>query len=136
MKKGIIMVMSLKDYKDAKSVKKLVEKMFEVRQTSHNFHLQTKSYSVHKALNSYYDDLLEFIDTFVETWQGEYGILTGYESIQVSPIEDIVEYLEDAAKIFIIGRDSLKDSDSHLKNTLDEVVALTYRTLYKLKHLK
>lgn len=128
--------MSLKDYKDAKSVKKLVEKMFEVRQTSHNVHLQTKSYSTHKALNSYYENLLGLIDSFVETWQGQYGILTGYENIQVSPIDDIISYLEDSVKIFMLGRDSLKDSDNHLKNILDEVVALTYSTIYKLKFLK
>jgi hypothetical protein len=130
------MVMSLKDYKDAKSVKKLVEKMFEVRQTSHNVHLQTKSYSTHKALNSYYDKLLDLTDTFIETWQGQYGILTGYESMQVTPVDDIISYLEDSVKIFMLGRDSLKESDSHLKNILDEVVALTYRTIYKLKFLK
>lgn len=130
------MVMSLKDYKDAKSVKKLVEKMFEVRQTSHNVHLQTKSYSAHKALNSYYDDLLDLTDSFVETYQGQYGILNGYESIQVSPVDDIVSYLEDSVKIFMLGKDSLKESDSHLKNILDEIVALTYSTIYKLKFLK
>lgn len=128
--------MSLKDYKDAKSVKKLVEKMFEVRQTSHNVHLQTKSYSTHKALNSFYDNLLDLTDSFVETYQGQYGILTGYESIQVSPVEDMVSYLEDSVKIFMLGKDSLKESDSHLKNILDEVVALTYSTIYKLKYLK
>lgn len=130
------MVMSLKDYKDAKSVKKLVEKMFEVRQTTHNVHLQTKSYSAHKALNSYYDNLLDFVDTFVETYQGQYGIISGYENIQVSQVDDIVSYLEDGVKIFILGRDSLKESDGHLKNILDEVIALTYQTLYKLKYLK
>lgn len=130
------MVMSLKDYKDAKSVKKLVEKMFEVRQTAHNFHLQTKIYSVHKALNSYYDKLLDLVDAYIETYQGQYGILTGYENIQVSAVNDIVEYLEDSVKIFSLGRDSLKDSDAHLKNILDEIIALTYRTLYKIKFLK
>lgn len=128
------MALSLKDYKDAKGVKKLVEKMFEVRQTSHNFHLQTKSYSSHKALNSYYDDLLDLIDEFVETFQGQYGILTGYENIQITPIDDIISYLEDAVKIFIIGGEALKET--HLKNIIDEIVATTFRTLYKLKYLK
>jgi hypothetical protein len=130
------MVMSLKDYKEAKSVKKLVEKMFEVRQTSHNVHLQTKSYSAHKALNSYYDKILDLADNFVEVYQGQNGILTGYENIQVSIVDDIVVYLEDGVKIFMLGRDSLKESDSHLKNILDEIVALTYSTIYKLKYLK
>lgn len=130
------MVMSLKDYKDGKSIKKLIEKLFEVRQTSHNFHLQTKSYSVHKALNSYYEDLLDLGDNFIETYQGQNGIILGYENIQVSAVDDIVAYLDDAVKIFSIARDSLKESDSHLKNILDEIVALTFRTIYKIKYLK
>jgi hypothetical protein len=34
----------------------------------------------------------------------------------------------------VVGRDALKDP--HLQNVIDEVVALTYKTIYKLKFLK
>lgn len=129
-------MISLKDYKNANNVKNLVQKLFEARQIAHNVHLQTKSYSSHVALNSFYDGLLEFTDKFIETYQGQYGIITGYEKIDINPVTEIEEYLEDCAKIFILGRDGMKNSDSHLKNILDEIVALTYQTLYKLKNLK
>jgi hypothetical protein len=129
-------MISLSDYKNANNIKNLVQKLFEARQVAHNVHLQTKSYSCHKALNSFYDDLLGFTDKFIETYQGQYGIITGYEKIEINPVTEIEEYLEDCAKIFILGRDGMKNSNSHLKNILDEIVALTYQTLYKLKNLK
>jgi len=129
-------MISLKDYKDANNVKNLVQKLFESRQVAHNVHLQTKSYSCHKALNSFYDDILDLTDKFIESYQGQYGMLGGYEKIEVSLVTEIEEYLEDCAKIFILGRDGMKNSDSHLKNILDEIVSLTYQTLYKIKNLK
>lgn len=126
-------MLSLQEYKQSKGVKGLVQKMFEARQVSHNLHLKTKSYSEHKALGGFYEDLLEKIDEFVETYQGQYGILEDCE-LNIKPVKDSVEYLEDCAKLFAVGRDSIKES--HLKNIMDEIIAMTYRTLYKLKNLK
>lgn len=127
-------MISLKDYKNSNDVKNLVQKMFEARQVSHNCHLQSKSYSQHEALGEFYNEILLLTDTFVESYQGQYGILTGYEKINIVSVGDIETYIEDCAKIFILGRDSLKDS--HLKNIMDEAITLTYKTLYKLKNLK
>lgn len=126
-------MLSIDEYKQSKSVKGLVEKLFEARQIAHAYHLKTKSYSEHKALDDFYTKLLEMLDDFVETYQGQYGILTGYE-IKTQQVNNIVEYLEDCAKLFAVGQESLKDS--HLKNIADEIVALTYKTIYKLKYLK
>jgi len=128
-------MISLNDYKNSKSVKSLVQKMFEARQVAHIHHLQTKSYSQHKALNRFYDKILGLTDSFVETYQGQYGILNGYGDINVSDVE-IEEYLQDCAKIFMLGKDNMNEKDTHLKNILDEVVALTYSTIYKIKYLK
>lgn len=126
-------MLSLQEYKQSKGTEGLVQKMFEARQVAHNLHLKTKSFAEHEALGSFYNGLLEKIDEFVETYQGQYGILKDCE-FQVKSVDESIGYLEDCAKLFSVGRDSLKDS--HLKNLMDEVVALTYRTLYKLKFLK
>ena len=128
-------MISLNDYKNSKSVKSLVQKMFESRQVAHIHHLQSKSYSQHKALNGFYDGILELADTFVETYQCKYGVLNGYGEIGISDV-DIEDYLQDCAKIFMLGRDNINEKDTHLKNIMDEVVALTYRTIYKIKYLK
>jgi hypothetical protein len=128
-------MLSLKDYKNAKDIKNLVAKLFESRQVAHNVHLQTKSYSQHKALDGFYNGILDLTDSLIETYQGQYGILRGYEElIIIEPVNEIEIYLEDCAKIFVLARESI--SDSHLKNIIEEIISLTYRTLYKLKNLK
>lgn len=126
-------MLSIQDYKQSKSVQGLVEKMFEARQVTHTLHLKSKSYSEHKALDEFYNELLTRLDEFLETYQGQYGILNGYE-IKIQSVDNSVNYLEDAVKLFAVGREALKDA--HLQNIMDEIISLTYRTLYKLKFLK
>lgn len=126
-------MLTLQEYKQSKGAKGLVQKMFEARQVAHNLHLKTESFAGHKALDDFYDGILGHIDDFVETYQGQYGLL-GDSEFKVESVDDAVQYLEDCAKLFVVGRDSLKDS--HLKNIIDEVVCLTYKTIYKLKFLK
>ena len=48
--------------------------LHSVNQT-HVFHLQTNSFSEHKALNKYYDSIGDIVDTLAESYQGKYGIL-------------------------------------------------------------
>ena len=128
-------MISLQDYKNSKDIRGLIAKLFESRQVAHNVHLQTKSYSKHKALNEFYDEILGLSDELIETYQGQYGIVTGYDTmINIETVTDVEAYLEDCAKIFISAKEGLKDS--HLKNIMEEIISLTYRTLYKLKNLK
>jgi hypothetical protein len=127
-------MLSFEHYKNSKSIKDIVKKLFESRQVAHSFHLQTKSYSIHKALNNFYEEILDLTDKFVEAYQGQYGILTGYENIEPKQVKDIIPYLSECAKIFIEGRESMKES--HLKNIMEEIITLTYTTLYKLENLK
>lgn len=125
-------MISLQDYKNSKSINGLVNKLFESKTTTHLYHLKTKSYSVHKALQKFYETIEDFTDSFVETYQGQYGLLK-IDSISSGDVDDIEKYLEDSVKIFTIGRDSIKDS--HLKNIMDEIITLTYQTIYKIKYL-
>lgn len=126
-------MLSLQEYKQSKSVKGLVQKMFEARQVTHNCHLKTKSFAEHEALGDFYERILVLADEFVESYQGQYGILDDCE-FKVESVSNPTQYLEDCAKLFVLGREELKDS--HLQNIVDEIVSLTYRTVYKLKFLK
>jgi len=130
-------MISLENYRNSKEIKGLVQKLFESRQVAHNVHLQTKSYAMHKALNSFYDDIIELADSLIETYQGQYGLINDYK-IDIPNIkpEGIIDYLEESAEIFKIGHNSFDEKDTHLHNILDEIVGLTYSTLYKLKFLK
>jgi hypothetical protein len=126
-------MLSLKEYRSSKDAKGLIAKMFEARHVAHVLHLKSKSYSEHKALGSFYEGILDFIDEFVETYQGQYG-LVGDIPLEADSFPEATAYLEDCALYFAVGRDALKDP--HLQNMMDEVMSLTYKTIYKLKNLK
>lgn len=125
-------MLTLQEYRSSKDAKGLALKMFEARHVTHVLHLKSKSYSEHEALKSFYEGLLGFLDEFVETYQGQYGLM-GDLALEVESFPEPVSYLEDCAKFFVVGRDALKDP--HLQNMMDEVISLTYKTVYKLKFL-
>ena len=58
---------------------KLFSKLFESREMAHIYHLQVSgepgSHAKHTALGEYYDGVLDFIDSIIETFQGQYGIV-------------------------------------------------------------
>lgn len=126
-------MITLNEFKSASDVQSLISKLFEARDFAHGAHLRTNSYAQHKALNSYYDDILDLADQFIETYQGQYGIIKF--SFEAPKIGDPVAYFEDAAKIFVEAQNSIDKKDGHLANILQEIVAETYRLLYKLKFL-
>ena len=114
----------------------LFSKLFEARDFAHYAHLQTDSYAQHKALGSFYEDLLELVDTLVETHAGQYGKSTFSFSSVAKKDENPVTYLESFAKMLGSARSFFNENDTHLHNILDEITGLTYQTVYKLKYLK
>lgn len=118
---------------------KLFSKMFESREMAHIYHLQVKgdqgSYAKHMALGSFYEGVLDLIDDLVETYQGQYGIVDGYDVIDTTETrtKEPVAYFEELAEFIKHGRKCISEEDTHLHNIIDEVVAITYKTLYKLK---
>jgi len=121
---------------------KFFSKLFEARQMAHIFHLQVKAEMgsgwEHDALNDFYDGILEFVDDLIETYQGQYGIVEGYEVIDTSATGQMksLEYLKQTVDLIRSERKSIKEEDTHLHNVIDEIVALFYKTIYKLTNLK
>ncbi len=121
---------------------KFFSKLFEARQMAHIFHLQVKAEMgsgwEHDALNDFYDSLLEFVDDLIETYQGQYGIVEGYDIIDSSATNQMksLEYLKQTVDFIRSERKSIKDEDTHLHNVIDEIIALFYKTIYKLTNLK
>lgn len=120
----------------------LFSKLFESREMAHIYHLQVNgeqgSHAAHTALNEYYEGVLDFIDDLIETYQGQYGIVDGYDVIDTNDTrtKDKIEYFEALVEFVKHGRKAISAEDTHLQNIIDEVVALIYRTLYKLKFTK
>jgi hypothetical protein len=121
---------------------KLFSKLFESREMAHIYHLQVNgepgSHAKHTALGDYYDGVLGFIDDLIETFQGQYGIVEEYNVIDTKETgsKDTIEYFNELARFIKEERKCINAEDTHLHNIIDEVVALVYRTLYKLKYTK
>lgn len=121
---------------------KFVSKMFESREMAHVYHLQITgegSYAGHKALDEYYNGILDFIDELIETYQGQYDIIEHYDVINTDGTKtvDKIQYFVELAEFIKSTRKvAFLEEDSHLQNIIDEMVGLIYRTLYKLKNLK
>ena len=101
---------------------------------THFFHWSTDSYSKHKALGNYYDEIVELTDDLVEAFMGCYEQITVFPSTYHLPKEP-VKYME-SLKAFV--DDARKDlpQETQLQNIIDEIAQLIDSTLYKLKNLK
>jgi hypothetical protein len=122
------------EYSSGQSVAPFFGKLFAIRDNAHMLHLSSKSYSEHKALGSFYEGLTDLIDSLVEVYQGQYGLVTIEPSL--SKEKTALSLLEKAADDFSSAHNLFDKKDSHIHNTLDEIVALAYKTLYKVKFLK
>jgi len=117
-------------------IAKFISTLMSSRNQAHIYHLQTQSFAAHKALQKYYEGIVDLIDTYVEACQGRYGILGGYSlPSQVYEDNNPLKYFGGLQK-FVDGiRDQLPQ-DGELNNTVDEISGLISSTVYKLKFLQ
>lgn len=107
------------------------------RNQAHVFHLQTQSFAEHKALNDYYDGVVELFDGIIESYQGKYGIIKNFKTFKIEQYKNCkktISYFERLLEIIEENRDSVEDS--YLQNQIDTVQELINSTIYKLKFLK
>ena len=107
------------------------------RNQAHVFHLQTKSYAEHIALNGYYDAVVPLFDGIVESYQGKYGIIKNFKTFKVEQYRNgkkTISYFERLLDIIDENRDSVEDS--YIQNQIDTVQELINSTIYKLRFLK
>ena len=107
-------------------------KLFEMRDTSHLMHLATKSYAEHKALDDFYNGILDLTDSLIESYQGIYGLQEIV--IPESKAQEPVSYLQSCYKWIDDNRSSFKES--FYQNQIDTIQELIASTLYKLRFLE
>ena len=112
----------------------LISLLFLSRDVAHRVHLQTRSYSKHKALDKFYHDIIEAADEFAEVYQGCYGLLGAIPVRGSKASANITAFLEAQVKEIKDGRAEISD-DSEIQNKIDEILAVFHRTIYKLKFL-
>lgn len=123
-------------------ISKFISKLLESREMAQVYHWTVKgdmgSHAAHLALESYYSGVIEFIDDIVEIYQGQYGLIEGYDVIDTtdSKSKDRLDYFKETVEFVKTNRNCIKKEDTHIHNIVDELIALQYKTIYKLTYNK
>jgi hypothetical protein len=123
-------------------VSKFISKLLESREMAQVYHWTVKgdmgSHAAHLALEAYYDGVIGFIDDIVEIYQGQYGLIEGYDVIDTTDAKskDRLDYFKETVEFVKSGRTCIKVEDTHIHNIVDELIALQYKTIYKLTYNK
>ena len=110
---------------------RLVAVLMHSRDQAHLFHLMTKSYAEHKALQKYYEKITELLDDYAEAYMGKYGRFRAF-SVNSRLNKDPRKAQLFFRKLFTRVRSIRTPPDSELRNILDEIKALIRRTQYML----
>lgn len=110
-----------------------VSTLHQSKQQAIVWHHQTTSFSEHKALQNYYEEILELVDSFVESVQGIYPRIVSYTT---APLVDWQEggstvYFKGLYDFVQKGRTTLPQ-ETWIQNQIDEVAQLIADTLYQL----
>ena len=104
---------------------------------AHVLHLQSRSYSEHKALEKLYLGLPDKVDAVIEAYQGRYGELVEYpdQVVELSEYKDSLEFVMFLKILLEEDRYVLGDA-SEIQNLVDGIAELIDSTIYKLTFLK
>lgn len=110
--------------------------LFLARDVAHSVHLNTRSFSKHMALNTFYDEVIELADKFAEAYQGRHGMIGPIALMSAKKPGNILEFLQESLDDIEKARyEVCEKTDTALQNIIDEIVGLFLSTIYKLKFL-
>lgn len=110
--------------------------LFLARDVAHSVHLNTRSFSKHMALNTFYDEIVELADKFAEAYQGRHGLIGPISLMSANKTTNILEFMQDQVDEIEKMRYEVCDkTETALQNIIDEIVGLYLSTIYKLKFL-
>jgi DNA-binding ferritin-like protein len=113
--------------------------LLQSRTQAQIFHWQTTgegSYAAHKALQDYYDGIVDIVDGIVESYQGRYGIFSGYIMNNTLKEDNAPTIYFEALAQFVEKVRFQIPQDTYIQNQVDEVVTLIESTKYKLRNLR
>lgn len=109
-------------------------KLLHAATNGHILHLQTKSYSEHKALQKYYEELPDLVDNIIEQWQGAYQTIVEYPATYEAPNMDALQEVM-AVRDFVVKNRAIVGDYTSIQNQVDELMSLLDSTVYKLTFL-
>jgi DNA-binding ferritin-like protein len=110
--------------------------LFLGRDVAHSVHLNTRSFSKHKALQKFYEGIVDAADDFAEAYQGRHGLMGPVTLMSSKKTTNIVEFLQEQLAEIEANRYKLVEKeDTSLQQLIDNIVQLYLTTLYKLRFL-
>lgn len=108
-----------------------VQHLFAVRSATHTYHLTTKSYEQHVALDTFYKEVTELTDRFAECAASRGFDLSRAQPEPPTVIEAIVPYMEEV-RVYLDALYKEVAATGELQNIVAELLELTSQTLYRL----
>jgi len=109
-------------------------KLLHAATNGHILHLQTKSYSEHKALQKYYEGLPDLVDSIIEEWQGAYQKIIEYPTTYEAPNSDALTEVM-AIRDFLVKNRAIVGDYTSIQNSIDNLMSLLDSTIYRLTFL-
>ena len=116
----------------AAMIAKAIGIMFAGRTVTHIQHLKTKSYAEHKALNEFYDEIIDLADDLAEATQGQYGLLD-IPFVNLTVGKDSAAFLK--GQLAELDKVMAGVDEDYLMNIYQEIQKLYRSTIYKLVNL-
>lgn len=116
-------------------IEEFISKVFAIRNAAHLEHWRTKSYAQHRALGDFYDSLIDEIDTLVECYQGNFGLIGDVRLEHAGSKDAILSLLSRDVAWIAKHREKIAGGVDALENIVDGISALYLRTIYKLENL-
>lgn len=116
-------------------IEQLISRVFYARNLAHFEHWRTKSYSQHKALGSFYDDVIDALDSLVEAYQGAFELVGNIPAPKDIP-SDCLKCLEADAEWIEEHHEKICKGNRAVANLIDGVTDVYLSTIYKLRNLK
>jgi hypothetical protein len=113
-----------------------IGQLFLARDVAHSVHLNTRSFSKHMALNTFYSEIIDLADGLAETYQGRHGLLGPITLHSAKKTANITEFLQSQMEELEVERYNVfEKSDTPIQNLIDGIIELYLSTLYKLRFL-
>ena len=95
------------------------------------YHLKTRKYSVHMALNEFYEKALDIVDDIIEQYQGINGIIEEQFTNCICPGDSELDYLN-SLRDFINTNKFVIGDNSELQSVIDDLSGTLDSTIYKI----
>ena len=118
-------------------IEELISRVFYARNVAHFEHWRAEGvggYARHKALGSFYEDVVEALDDLVEAYQGAFE-LVGTIPTPKTKASDILLILVEDAEWIEKNHEKICKGNRAVANLIDTLTGVYLSAIYKLRNL-